>query len=207
MQSLPRKGKKCRLTRANGVVVGDLVLFVFGLFSFVGFFFFVCLIFIFNFFFFHDWNFLSQTRPPKQTTCISCLHLSCMLQPGESPLQTLTLWTVTWSAVIQLNKCSYRQQVSLLSLIQDMTHWTWLNPNAANIYILEQTNLNKGITIRWMHQDRSVKSHKTLQNSVIPGPVATFNFLPAAKTISIQVSGNSMTCHVKNVHTRCKSPH
>lgn len=51
MQSLPRKGKKCRLTRANGVVVGDLVLFVFGLFSFVGFFLFVCLIFIFNFFF------------------------------------------------------------------------------------------------------------------------------------------------------------
>jgi len=34
---------------------------------------------------------ISQTRPPKQTTCISCLHLSCMLQPGESPLQTLKL--------------------------------------------------------------------------------------------------------------------
>lgn len=62
------------------------------------------------------------------------------------------------------------------------------------------------ITIRWMHQDHSVKSHKPLQNSLIPGPVATFNFLPAAKTISIQVSGNSMTCHLKNVHTRCKKP-
>lgn len=120
------------------------------------------------------------------------------------PLTDINTRTVTWSAVIQLNKCSYRQQVSLLSLIQDMTHWTWLNPNAANIYILEQTNLNKGITIRWMHQDHSVKSHKTLQNSVIPVPVATFNFLPAAKTI-IQESGNSVTCHLKNVHTRCKS--
>lgn len=49
MQSLPRKGKKCRLTRANGLVVGVLVLFGFGLFSFVGLFFFSN--FIFNFFF------------------------------------------------------------------------------------------------------------------------------------------------------------
>jgi len=49
-------------------------------------------------------------------------------------------------------------------------------------------------------------SHKTLLNSVIPVPVATFNFLPAAQTISIRVSGNSMTCHLKNVHTKCKKP-
>lgn len=77
MQSLPRKGKKCRFTRANEVAVGFLFLFWFW-------FVFVCFFSIIEIL-------ISQTRPPKQTTCISCLHLSCMLQPGESPLQTLKL--------------------------------------------------------------------------------------------------------------------
>lgn len=157
---------------------------------------------------FFPWlKFLKPNKAPKTNNMHFMFAPFLYVAAWRIPLTNINTRTVTWSAVIQLNKCSYRQQVSLLSFIQDMTHWTWLNPNAANIYILEQTNLNKGITIRWMHQDRSVKTHKTLQNSVNPGPVATFNFLPAAKTISIQVSGNSMTCHLKNVHTRCTSPH
>lgn len=162
--------------------------------------------FLFNCFFFPGLKIFKPNKAPKTNNMHFMFAPFLYVAAWRIPLTDINTRTVTWSAVIQLNKCSYRQQVSLLSLIRDMTHWTWLNPNAANIYILEQTNLNKGITIRWMHQDRSVKSHKTLQNSVIPGPVATLNFLPAAKTI-IQESRNSMTCHLKNVHTRCKSPH
>lgn len=56
-----------------------------------GIFVFVLVLVRFHIFFFIIQISISQTRPPKQTTCISCLHLSCMLQPGESPLQTLKL--------------------------------------------------------------------------------------------------------------------
>ena len=150
------KIKKCKVCPAKGKSAdwrGPMrswwdfyVHFGFGLFFCL----FVC--------FFNNWNCNQPNKAPKTNNMHFMFAPFLYVAAWRIPLTNIKTRTITWSAVIHLK--SMQLQTASLSVVSHSRHYSLdlLNPNAANIYILEQTNLNSRIAIRWMHPDHSLTS-------------------------------------------------